>query len=119
VAGALIFHPTSSSLAAALATLVLLKLGMEISAVRRITDRSITPMRKTAAMICGRFQPVAFTHAITLLLGGIAVPLLLSAGVVPAWCSSFAFALLVLGEICERYLFFRCVVAPKMPGGLA
>jgi hypothetical protein len=30
-----------------------------------------------------------------------------------------AFTLLAIGEFAERYLFFRCVVAPKMPGGVA
>jgi DMSO reductase anchor subunit len=29
------------------------------------------------------------------------------------------FALLLVGELLERYLFFTAVIPPKMPGGIA
>ena len=39
--------------------------------------------------------------------------LILASPLVPVWA---IFPLLLAGEIAERYLFFRAVDAPKMPG---
>jgi DMSO reductase anchor subunit len=54
-------------------------------------------------------------------VGGLLLPILLLAGVVPAaWpLAGAALLLCVLGEMLERHLFFVCEAAPRMPGGLA
>jgi formate dehydrogenase iron-sulfur subunit len=120
-ASALVLQPTHRWFVAALVVVTVLKLAVEISALRHVTDRALTPMRKTALLITGRFQPVAFARTVAVMLGGVGLPVLLSVNAFPAphIGAIAAFALLIAGEFCERFLFFRCVVAPKMPGGMA
>jgi len=118
---ALLFQPSNTSLALTLVCAACLKLLIEISVLRHVTQRSLTPMRKTALLITSTFQPLAFVRLICLTLGGIGLPVLLSSNVLPhpQVCAAVAVALLLVGELIERCLFFRTVVAPKMPGGLA
>lgn len=104
---------------AVLATVFAVKLLMEVSVLRHVTDNEWTPLRKTALLILGPFQLAAFGR---MLLGfaSIGSALLLSIGVLPAHAilAWLPFALALGGEILERVLFFRAVDAPKMPGGL-
>jgi len=120
-AGALVFLPTNGWLVAALVVLTLSKLAMEVASLRHVTARALTPMRKTALLISRAFQRTAFTRCAVALVGGIGIPVLLSVGALPAphLIAAVALGVLIVGELCERSLFFRAVVAPKMPGGMA
>ena len=93
----------------------------EILTLRRITDRTLTPLKKTALLVTGKFQCVAFARLLCLVLGGIGLPQLfaLNTFASPILMAALAFALLLIGELLERFLFFTAVVAPKMPGGLS
>jgi hypothetical protein len=53
-------------------------------------------------------------------LGGLALPAiaLLSGTRFPALAIAM-FALLLCGELCERYLFFKAAPPSRMPGGLS
>ena len=93
---------------------------MEILTVRHITDRTLTPLKKTALLITGKFQHLAIARVVCLVLGGIGLPLLLTANAFPSPLpvAALAFAVLLIGELLERSLYFTTVVAPKMPGGV-
>ena len=100
---------------------VLLKLALEAQALAplREPDEDNVPSapRQTATMLTGPLlSPVNTFRVCTALTGGILVPLMIGVGntvVPPAW---LALALVLPGELAERYLFFRAVDAPKMPG---
>ena len=53
---------------------------------------------------------------IAALLGGILLPFMVASGHAPLRLAWPALAFALLGELAERYLFFRAVDAPKMPG---
>ena len=117
-AGAEIFHH-SAMLVAAIIIAAFGKLLVEVLALRHITSRSLTPLKRTALLVTGKFQLVAFARLLCTMLGGIGLPLALALHLVPhPLAAMLAFALLLLGELIERFLFFTAVVAPKMPGGL-
>ena len=117
--GAAIFHPTMLLLAVVIIASSA-KLLVEILTLRHVTDTTLTPLKKTALLITGRFQSIAFARLLCLVLGGIGLPLLLATNIFasPTVIAVLAFALLLLGELLERSLFFTTVVAPKMPGGV-
>ena len=118
-AGAAIILPSASLL-----TMVILvssaKLLVEILTIRHVTDRTLTPLKKTALLITGKFQHVAMVRLVCLVLGGIGLPLLLTVNTFasPLPVAAVAFAVLLFGELLERCLYFTTVVAPKMPGGV-
>ncbi len=118
-AGAAMFLPSSRLL-----TVVVLassaKLLVEILTIRHITDRTLTPLKKTALLITGRFQHIAIVRVVCLVLGGIGLPLLLTVNIFasPMPVAVLAFGVLLVGELLERCLYFTTVVAPKMPGGV-
>ncbi len=96
------------------------KLLAEIVTLRHVTQPTLTPLKKSALLITGRFQRVAWTRLLCAILGGMGIPLLVMVNVFPATSgiAAIMFTLLLAGEIMERFLFFSAVVAPKMPGGL-
>jgi formate dehydrogenase iron-sulfur subunit len=99
---------------------MLLKLGGEISILRHGTDHELTPLKKTVLLVTGKFQPLAMIRLVCALVGGLCLPLFLTMPNTPApkLIALAAFALLLVGELLERLLFFTTVTAPKMPGGL-
>ena len=118
-AASLLVSPTSPLILALLAIATSLKIGAEILVLRHASASSLTPMKKSALLVIRRFQPVAFGHLIGLAVGGIGIPVLLGTTLPSAqWLAAGGLLLLLLAELGERYLFFRCVVAPKMPGGM-
>ena len=118
-AGAGIFNPLAK-LTVVLICVTGIKLAVEVLILRHATDCALTPLRKTALLITGKFQSIAFARLVCALLGGIATPLLLVANAFPSatLATTAGFALLLAGELIERFLFFTTVDAPKMPGGL-
>ncbi len=110
--------PTSRLLVFALAMAVGMKVGVEILVLRHVTDPRLSSLKKSALLVVQRFPAIAFAHLGCLAVGGMGLPLLVSVEAIPhpEIAAPAALFLLVVGECCERYLFFRCVVAPKMPG---
>jgi formate dehydrogenase iron-sulfur subunit len=102
------------------------KLLVDASILGRIRTRTNTPLKRTALLMTGELGP--WTRG-RFALGAIALALpalallanaqtagatLASAGNLA--CLSAALVAAFFGEVCERYLYFAAVVAPKMPG---
>jgi hypothetical protein len=85
---------------------------------------TFTPLRRTALLLTGDLASVMTRRILVGTLGGVALPGFLLIRDLPATTSPelavvFAVLMVVLGtagELCERFLFFSAVVAPKMPG---
>lgn len=105
-------------LAFALLGATIAKLMLEARALEPLNgDRdTLTPERKTALLLAGPLRPTNELRAACAFLGGIALPLMIALGVAPATLAWPGLALCLGGELAERYLFFRAVDAPKMPG---
>ena len=96
----------------------------EASILLHLRDAQLTPLRRSAALLCGSLARPALLRLALGVVGGIVLPAclitfgpLLSPAVSLAG-STLAFLALLGGEVAERYLFFAAVVAPKMPGGV-
>lgn len=120
LAGSLAIAPTSSSLSLGLALVTLAKLALEAAALRPLTQgdgaERLDPAYQSARLLTGPvLRPISELRVIAGVLGGIGLPLLLAyrPNQPLAW---LALGLCLAGEIAERYLYFRAVVAPKMPG---
>ncbi len=119
LAGALAATGGARSLALELVVAAALKLAVEASTLMHLRDPRFTLLRRTAQLLTGRLSRVAAWRLGLGLAGGVVLPLalaLIGGSTVVAW---MAFALLLAGELAERYLFFSAVVRPKMPGGLS
>ncbi len=86
--------------------------------------RTFTPLRRTALLMTGELARVTTWRFLLGIVGGVAIPGALLIQGVPATPFALAMAVLMLlfcfaGELCERFLFFAAVVAPKMPGSSA
>jgi len=96
-----------------------LKLAFEARAIAPIheeDDGLHPPARQTARLLTGPLRSANELRVYAALLGGILLPLMLALGAAPGWTAWPALGLALLGELAERYLFFRAVDAPKMPG---
>ena len=80
-------------------------------------DGPPTADRKTALLLTGKvLRPVNELRIAAGGVGGVLLPLMIALGAAPVSCAWLALPCMLLGELAERYLFFRAVVAPKMPG---
>jgi hypothetical protein len=106
------------------------KLALESSLLIHLRQPQNTPLKRSAQLIVGELGLTTFRRSFFGLLGGVALPGLLMAeagltdgrGFHPAFIAIAALlstCLLAIGELLERYLFFKAVVAPKMPGSPA
>ncbi len=111
-----------------LMALVAVKLLLELSALVYLRSRQHTPLKRSALLVTGELGMVALRRFFFGVVGGILLPLILTAeGVVsvayhPLFVGLMTLLMLLLltvGELHERYLFFAASVAPKMPGALA
>lgn len=103
----------------ALVVATIAKLLLEARALDPLNgDRdSLTPERKTALLLAGKLlRPVNELRVAAAGVGGVLVPLMIAIGAAPTSLAWVALPCMLLGELAERYLFFRAVVAPKMPG---
>lgn len=104
------------------------KLGVEMRTLRHgddgvIDDVSARPgefdrwsLAQTAGLLRGRFALLMRCRLACLVTGGLALPLLSLVNFSPIFAVSSC-VLCFAGEVMERYLFFRAVVPPRMPGG--
>ena len=96
-----------------------LKLAFEARAlapIREEDDGLNLPARQTARLLIGPLRWANEVRVFSAFLGGILLPFMLASGAMPAVGAWLALGLCLLGELAERYLFFRAVDAPKMPG---
>jgi hypothetical protein len=88
----------------------------------------LSPLARTAVLMAGPLSVTVLKRYFCGALGGIVLPLVLlgqdalagSAGFHPLFVMIVALlmlALLLAGELLERYLFFAASAAPRMPGG--
>ncbi len=98
------------------ATLAKLVLESRALAARHESGAPFDPARHTARLLTGPLRLALQLRVGAALAGAIALPLFLAAGLAPAWFAWPALLCIALGELAERYLFFRAVSAPKMPG---
>lgn len=98
------------------AAALLLKLAVETRCLRALDldEDTYTPDQQTARILAGPLRPVlALRYALA--VGVIAGPACALALGVPA-LSWLTLPAALAGELAERYLYFRAVCAPKMPG---
>jgi formate dehydrogenase iron-sulfur subunit len=103
----------------ALLAATLFKLAFEARALAPLhepDDGLHAPARQTARLLAGPLQPANALRLTFALFGGILLPLALARNAAPPAAAWLALALCFAGELAERYLFFRAVDAPKMPG---
>jgi formate dehydrogenase iron-sulfur subunit len=119
LAGALTAPGAPLALGFALAAATFLKLAFEARALtplNELWDGTTSPARQTARLLTGPLQNTNALRVAAAVLGGILLPAGIALGSVPLLAAWPALALCLGGELAERYLFFRAVDAPKMPG---
>jgi formate dehydrogenase iron-sulfur subunit len=119
VAGALAAPGAPLVLGHLLAVATILKLAFEARALaplREEDDGRNAPARQTARLLTGPLRETNVLRAGAALFGGILLPFMIATGAAPVAAAWPALVLCLLGELAERYLFFRAVDAPKMPG---
>jgi len=96
------------------------KLVFDASALGHLAGRAHTDGKRVALLMVGELRAVTVTRFVTGAGGlGVAALLLLRGGHVGPAAAVAMFVLLLAGESCERYLFFRAAPPSRMPGQLA
>ncbi len=120
VASALALGAPAIPAALVLAVSLVAKLAIETVVMRPLhfVDSETLPTGPlmTARLLAGPLRQVNGLRLAAGVLGGVLLPLLVATGSLPAPAAWVALACVILGELTERYLFFRAVDAPKMPG---
>ena len=111
-----------SALLYLVAGVTVVKLAFEASVLLQVRERRLSVMKRMALLMLGDLRGATFLRFAMAAAGGIALPMLLlregfSSDAMPV-VSAIALTLLLLGELCERYLFFRAAPASRMPGGI-
>jgi formate dehydrogenase iron-sulfur subunit len=109
--------PTQSHFFALFGSL-LFKLAIEARVLLPLDEDDDTPTaaRKTAQMLLGPLHHAFSLRITTALLAVPALALAAATGQLPPSTGWLVLALALASELTERYLYFRAVVAPKMPG---
>lgn len=106
--------------AAALVVGVLAKLGCDARVLRSLDevdeDAPAAGLVASARLLKGPLWRVFALRLLLGLVGGVLLPLVVISGDAAAGVSWGVLLLVAAGEWLERYLFFRAVDAPKMPG---
>ncbi|HEY5921571.1 MAG TPA: DmsC/YnfH family molybdoenzyme membrane anchor subunit [Kofleriaceae bacterium] len=90
------------------------KLIGELAGFVHLRDRRYTELRRSAVLLVHDLRRWSIARVIALVLGGIVIPL---AGDHTLAFAIASLALLVIGELLERTLFFAAASAPGMPKG--
>jgi DMSO reductase anchor subunit len=96
-----------------------LKLLTEVAFLRHVRDRRHDDAKRSALLMTRDLRSYTIARFVALVVGGAILPLChvaASAGALGLAVASLA--LLVLGELLERKLFFAAVAPPGMPGGV-
>jgi formate dehydrogenase iron-sulfur subunit len=121
LAGALTAPGAPLAIGYVLALATALKLAFEaraLSPIKEEDDGLHLPARQTARLLTGPLRPANELRVLAAFLGGVLLPFMVASGEAPAAAAWPALGLALLGELAERYLFFRAVDAPKMPGSV-
>lgn len=97
---------------------LLFKLAIEARVLRPLDSDDDTPTAtlKTAQMLLGPLHHAFSLRLTTALIAVPALALATATGQLPPSTGWLVLALALASELTERYLYFRAVVAPKMPG---
>lgn len=109
---------SSVGLLAALSLATFAKLGFEtLSLFAEQTPKAGSESAvETARLLKGPLRPVLNLRILAGLAGGVILPVAATFGLATAFAAWLGLALALVGELAERSLFFRAVVAPRMPG---
>ena len=111
-----------SLLQSVIIAMALFKLVFEGHALTYATDRRTTALKRMALVMRGELRGVTGLRFVLLVIGGLLLPTGLMMNRFPesAWMpvTFLILAVLLVGELSERYLFFRAAPASRMPGGL-
>ena len=81
-------------------------------------DTPPTPELNTTRLLTGPLGLIFRSRIAGALVTGLVLPLIVTVAAMPAGAGWVIFGSMLLGELTERYLFFRAVDAPKMPGSV-
>jgi formate dehydrogenase iron-sulfur subunit len=119
------FDEMGARLCGAVVAIAAAKLAVESSVLWHLSSLQNTTLKRSALLLTGELSTVFKIRVICGLAGGISLPLAMIAigsrpdenGYLLGAMALVVAALLLAGELGERYLFFTAVVAPKMPRG--
>jgi DMSO reductase anchor subunit len=97
----------------------IIKLWYEARSFAHAKDESLTSLKKSALLMQRTLLQASQTRFISAVFGAILLPLALWGNTSETGLMVLAvmmFLLTFTGEVLERYLFFSCAVAPRMPG---
>lgn len=96
----------------------LCKLASEITVLKHADtdDDHWTQLRRTAALQRGQLRLLLSARILLAFAGGVFIPFGLAVSALAPGVAVLAFALCLLGELLERYLFFTSVSPDRMPG---
>jgi formate dehydrogenase iron-sulfur subunit len=92
------------------------KIAGELAVFLHLRDKRYTALRRSALLLRHDLRAWTVARLAAIALGGIALPLANVHGSLALAIASFA--LLVIGELCERTLFFAAASSPGMPGAV-
>jgi DMSO reductase anchor subunit len=103
-----------------ISVLALLKFAHEIQIFRHLAAKADDPLRRSALLMSKELLKATVFRFLTLLAGGVFLVqfCLAHSQTQPRWLPWAMFFVLFTSETAERYLFFRAVAQPKMPGGV-
>jgi len=118
IAAQTLFHQIANLLCEFMVAVTTAKLLWELSMFTHLNDADWTPMKRSAILMTRELKRATVSRFICGTLGGVVLPVAGMLGMLNAGTAAGILALSLLGELLERYLFFRAVVPPKMPGGI-
>lgn len=99
----------------AVIALFIIKMALEATQLRAATLPEMTPAKKSALLMLKPLKLITVARYSAGVTGVFCIVGVLFGGT-PGLLSVSGFALLLVGELLERVLFFKAVAAPKMPG---
>ena len=121
-----VLGPLSHTLLLVIVAVASVKLAFELLQLRHYRDTQHTVAKRVAIVMLRDLHGATLARFICGALGGLLLPLIALANEPPAGTSPAIIGitlamlgLLVAGEFCERYLFFKTAPPSRMPGALS
>jgi len=116
------FDRVCRSLFGLVAAVTCVKVGFDAGVLRYHRDPRQSILKRIAIVMLGDLRTATKLRFGLAIAGGLIMPLFLAAtgwkGATAAPATMVMLVLLTLGELCERYLFFRAAPASRMPGAI-